>query len=131
MNKYSFLVYPAVALFALAAAVTASAQEVTPDDSATQVWAHTKTRAEVNAELAAARADGSLGKPWAREYNPAATYQTVRNRTEVKAEALAARRTGYTDAMYGEDSGAFYLAHRPVARDAGRVLAAASARPAR
>jgi hypothetical protein len=130
MLKLSCLVYPAVALLSLAAAVSVHAQEITPDDSATQVWAHTKTRAEVLSELAAARADKSLGKAWSREYNPALTYRTVSDRTEVKAEAKAARRSGYTDAMYGEDSGSFYLAHQPVARDASRVLAGAPARRA-
>jgi hypothetical protein len=130
MFKLSCLVYPAVALLSLAAAVSAHAQEITPDDSATQVWVHTKTRAEVVSELAAARADKSLGKPWSREYNPALSYRTVSDRAEVKADAKVARRSGYTDAMYGEDSGAFYLAHQPTVRDASRVLAGVPARPA-
>jgi hypothetical protein len=128
VNKYSFLVYPAIALLSLAAAATAYAQEVMPDDSATQVWTHTKTRAEVQAEVVAARADQSLGKPWSREYNPSTGFKSVRSRDEVRAEAVAARRSGYTDGMYGEDSGAFYLAHLPVARDTSRMLAIAPAR---
>ena len=94
MFKLSCLVYPAVALLSLAAAMTAHAQEITPDDSASQVWVHTETRAEV------------------------------------KAEANVARRSGYTDAMHGEDSGAFYLAHQPTVRDASRVLAGMPARSA-
>jgi hypothetical protein len=130
MFKFSCLVYPAVALLSLAAAVSANAQEIMPDDSATQVWSVTKTRDTVKAEVAAARADGSLGKPWSREYNPAAAVRSARTRDEVKSEAVAARRSGYTEAMYGEDSGAFYLAHRPVTPDASRMLAKGPVRPA-
>ena len=129
MKKLQSAVYPAVAVLALAAAFAARADGdgSGPDNSAAP-WAHTKTRAEVGAELAQARADGSINFTKV-SYNPLALSKSYRTRAEVRAEAVAAHAQGY-EAMFREDSGAFYLAQQPLPRDASRVLAAAPARKA-
>jgi hypothetical protein len=126
MSKLQFAVYPVVAVLALAAAFAAHADGdgSGPDNSAAP-WAHSKTRAEVGAELAQARADGSINFTKVT-YNPLAQSKSYKTRADVRAEAVAARANGY-DAMYREDSGAFYLAQQPQSRDASHVLAAAPA----
>jgi subtilisin family serine protease len=123
MNKLNLLAYPIVALVSLAAAVTAHAESPTPDDTATQVWSITKTRAQVQSELVAARADGSI-KFHSTSYNPLLAARTTRTREEVRAVARAEHAADYNVAMYGEDSGSFYLSRQQRPREAGRLLAA-------
>lgn len=122
MIKLSPFVYPLVAVFSLAAAVAAHAESPTVDDSATQVWSQTKTRAQVQAELLQARADGTT-KVWSISYNPLALAKSLKTRDEVRAEAVAARVSGESVALAGEDSGSFRLAQMRRARDAGQMLA--------
>lgn len=116
--------YPLVTVLALGAAFAAHAESPTPDDSATQVWASTKTRAQVQAELFAARADGST-RVYSISYNPLAVAKSTATREEVKAAVTVARAQGTLDVMTGEDSGSFYLASLQRSREAGRILAQA------
>lgn len=116
--------YPIVTLLALGAAFAAHAESPTPDDSATQVWASTKTRAQVQAELFTARADGTT-KMHSISYNPLAVAKSTATREEVKAAVNVARAQGTLDVLAGEDSGSFYLASLPRSREAGRILAQA------
>ncbi|MBC7941070.1 MAG: DUF4148 domain-containing protein [Chitinophagaceae bacterium] len=121
MNKLQLFVYPAVAVLSLAAAVSAHAESPSIDNSATQVWTQAKTRAQVQAEMLQARADGSL-KVWSSAYNPFQAVKSVRSRDEVRTEAIAARSTRI-DALYGEDSGSFALGQVTPARTAAPVYA--------
>src|SRR5438128_2065977 len=111
MNNLKFAAYPAIVLLSLAAAVSAHAAgslEVTPDGAATQNWTQAKTRAQVQQELAAARADGSINS-WSVAYNPYVNLpRSSVTRAQVTAEAVAARNAGLGQ-MVGEDSGSFYL----------------------
>ena len=85
--------------------------------------ASTKSRADVQAELAQAKRDGSI-KYWSTSYNPLALYKSVKTRDQVVGELQAARSSGELNALTGEDSGSAYLARstRPGA-PAARVLA--------
>jgi hypothetical protein len=127
MNKLNLFAYPAIVVLSLVAAVAAHAESPTVDDSATQVWKQTKTRAQVQAELAQARTDGSI-KFTSITYNPLALAKSEKTRAAVHAEVLAERAANYAAAMYGEDSGSFYLAQAKPVREAGRMLAGASAK---
>lgn len=100
MSKLTF-----ITAVAIAAAGSAWADDITIDHS---VFVSTKSRAEVKAELAQARADGSLAALTA-DYIPAQRYASVLTRQEVLAE-LRVNRDGFAKAMTAEDSGAFYLA---------------------
>lgn len=115
-------VYPVVTALALAAAFSAHAESPTPDDSATQVWSSTKTRAQVQAELFQARKDGTT-RMYSISYNPLALAKSTATREEVKAAVNVARAQGTLDVMTGEDSGSFYLASLPQNREAARILA--------
>lgn len=123
MSKLSLLTYPAIALLSLAAAGAAFADDITPDTTATQVFTTTKTRAQVQAELFAARADGSI-KVWSTSYNPLALAKSEKTREQVMAELRAERDADYAATWYGEDSGSFALARTLPARVAGPVYAA-------
>ena len=126
-NKLHLIAYPAIAALSLVAAFAAHADSITPDDSTTQVWAHTKTRDQVKAEFFQARADGSM-KVWSSSYNPLLTApKSEKSRAEVRAEVVAERAAQISDygtRLYGEDSGSFYLSSRPIGRDASRIVAA-------
>jgi hypothetical protein len=108
MKKLSLLAYPLVALMSLAAVGVAFAEDGTVDNTARTVFAHPKTRAQVQQELAQARADGTINL-WKTWYNPYAGTQSVRSRDEVKAEGREAVRSGSDRTWYGEDSGSFAL----------------------
>jgi hypothetical protein len=71
----------------------------------------TKSRAEVQAELAAYKQAGV--NPWSMQYNPLRSFKSASTREAVVAEYLASRNE--VKALNGEDSGSVYLAqHRPV-----------------
>ena len=125
MNKLIRLAYPLVAMLSLAAAVTAHAESPTRDDGGTQVWAATKTRAQVQSELVQARADGTT-KVYSISYNPLTLAKSTVTREEVRAQARVERATNLAAQYYGEDSGSFYLAQHPAAADASRTLAKAA-----
>jgi hypothetical protein len=122
MNKFTLLSYPLVTLIALFSAGAALADSPTPDDSASQVWAQTKTRSAVQAELMQARADGSI-KMTSISYNPLAVAQSVKTREAVRAEMFAARASGEAAAIVGEDSGSAYLARAMPQTDKAHLLA--------
>lgn len=65
-----------------------------------------KTRAEVNAELAAYKAAGV--NPWATSYQPLKYFRSATSREAVVADYLASRNE--VRALTSEDSGAAYLA---------------------
>jgi|GEM_PF-3424198 len=122
MNKINRHIYPAIALLSLAAAFSAHAESPTPDDSATQLWTLTKTRAQVQAELVQARGDGTLNF-YAEAYNPPIVARITLTRAEVLARTRVERATNPFEPMYGEDSGSFYMSQHPAAGEAGRTLA--------
>jgi hypothetical protein len=113
MNRTSALVLAAAAL----AATASYADDITVD---TASFVGTRSRAEVQAELAQFKQSGP--NVWATSYNQLAQFQPQRTRGEVKAEFLAAR--AQVQALGAEDSGSSYLARNRAARaDATRVAA--------
>ena len=96
-----------VVALALAAAGAAYADDPTIDPYATAV--STRTRADVQAELAQARRDGS-SNVFSIGYNPLTMTQPVKTRTRVLRELDTAQASGQLRAFGGEDSGSAYLA---------------------
>jgi hypothetical protein len=96
-----------VIALALAAAGAAYADDPTLDTYSTSV--STKTRAEVQAELAQAKRDGSI-KAWSISYNPLALMKPVKTRNEVVAELEAAQASGELRALNSEVGDTAYLA---------------------
>ena len=131
MKTLTRLAYPLIVVASLAAASVAFAAppafvehgDVTIDNSPTQVFANPKTRAQVQAELVQARADGSADA-WSYTYNPLALAKSLKTRAEVRASVDAQ----YDRAMYGEDSGSFALSRVPAVRQAPAVYAATTVR---
>lgn len=78
------------------------------------------TRAQVQAELAQARRDGSM-RVWSTSYNHMAAAKSLKSRAEVQAELRGADRSAAAS-MLGEDSGSFALSRQPV-RGATTVVA--------
>ena len=124
-SQLSFIVYPAIVVLSLAAAVTAHAESPTVDESASQSWSQTKTRDQVHAELLQARANGTT-KVWSISYNPLQQAKSLKSRDEVRAELLAQRASDAGNPLVGEDSGSFYLAQQKPARAVSPVLAQSS-----
>ena len=113
MNK--LIIIAAVSMASLAslasvAVTSAWAGEATPDTTASQTFKVTKTRAAVIAELAQARADGSMAE-WTTEYSAPCTVVASITREEVKA-AMRVNRDAGLAAVLGEDSGSFYLSQQ-------------------
>lgn len=100
----------------IAASGAAFAQEATYDYP--QPVVSTKTRAQVQSELFAARADGS-SKVWSISYNPLALAKSERSRDSVKAESGSAM----AHAVIAEDSGSFLLSRQQPSRAAAAVFA--------
>ena len=130
MNTRSTFAYSLVAAVSIAAAGAAYADDPTRDDSATQVWSQTKSRAQVQSELDQARADGTI-KVWSSSYNPLALAKSLTSRDALRADAKAARSNGDVVALLGEDSGSFRLAQTRQSRDATQLLAAGKTAPTR
>lgn len=101
------------------AGAPAFAQEATYEYP--QVATSNVTRAQVQAELAQARADGSM-KVWSTTYNHIAAAKSVKSRADVRAELLGSDRAALA-ATTGEDSGSFAMS-RQTARGASTLLAA-------
>jgi vacuolar-type H+-ATPase catalytic subunit A/Vma1 len=94
----------AIALIAAAAAAgNAFADDITID---TNTFASSRTRAEVQAELAQYKSSGV--NPWSIAYNPLRSFRSTVTRAQVVGEYLAFR--DQVAAMTGEDSGSSYLA---------------------
>lgn len=100
-----------IAALAVGSATT-RAQEATPDHP--QASTSTLTRAEVMADLARAKRDGSLAV-YSGLYNPLAAARSLKTRAEVRAELLAAGRDDVA-ALHGEDSGSFALSRAATSR---------------
>jgi hypothetical protein len=114
---------PILLALALVAAGAALAESPTPDHTASHVFAHPKTRAQVQAELKQARADGSI-KVWSTQYNPLTVAKSTLSRAEVQAAVEAARASGELGVYAAEDSGSTYLARAGQPASAGAVFAA-------
>ena len=87
------------------AALGAHADEADGSQFAVQ-FNGTKTRAEVQAELATYQKAGV--NPWSIAYSPLKSFKSAKTRAQVTAEYLADRDA--VAAMNGEDSGSAYLA---------------------
>jgi hypothetical protein len=112
----------ALASLMMAAAGAAFADDITPDHSADV--SSVKTRAQVQAELAQAKADGSI-KVWSTTYNPLTKFQSTKTRQQVVAELQAAREDGEYATLNSEDSGSLQVAHAPRAKSVSPTLAQA------
>lgn len=86
---------------------------------ANDAFTSTRTRAEVQAELASYRQAGV--NPWSTSYNPLRSFRGTATREAVVAEYLASR--GEVRALTGEDSGSHYLAQRQLPAGDGTVIA--------
>lgn len=107
--------FAAIAL-TLAASGAAWAQEATYEYP--QAVTAGKSRSQVQDELVAARADGSI-KAYSKSYNPLAMAKSELSRAQVKNEA----KTALAVALVGEDSGSFALSHPQRTREAAPVYA--------
>lgn len=97
----------AVASLMLVAAGTAFADDITPDTY--NAVPSVKTREQVQAELAQAKADGSI-KVWSTTYNQFSNVRSVKTRDQVVAELKAAQASGEYAVLNSEDSGSAVLA---------------------
>ncbi len=97
--------YPVIVALSLGAAFAAhAAGEITPDDTATQVWSVTKTRDQVKSELVAARGQGLL-KTYGEVEAVTPAPKSRLSREEVRAQMSVERAQGNLNWMYGEDTG--------------------------
>ncbi len=125
MKKLSFIAYPAIVAISMLAAVSAHAQSESMNLTPTGPSAGGLTRAEVQAELFKARADGSL-KVTASNFSPLLEAgPSQRTRAEVRAEAIEANRSNYAARWYGDDSGSIAMGQRDESVAAQPVLAKA------
>jgi hypothetical protein len=106
----------------LVTAGAALAESPTPDNTASHVFAHPKTRAQVQAELKQARADGSI-KVWSTQYNPLTVAKSTMSRADVQAAVETARASGELSIYAAEDSGSTYLARAGQPKPADAVFA--------
>jgi polyisoprenoid-binding protein YceI len=104
MNRIASL---AALAFAVAAG-SAFADDITIDPVQHQSL---KSRTEVQAELA--QYQKARVNPWSTSYNQFSQSKSLRDRADVRAEAVASVQSGETAALTGEDSGSAYLAKRP------------------
>jgi hypothetical protein len=114
MNRKTF----SLASLVLASAFTASAFAETPT-IVTEPFVSTKTRAEVQAELAAYKQAGV--NPWSTQYNPLRGFRSAATRESVTAEYIASRDV--VRALGSEDSGSSYLAQQRSPAPASSVVA--------
>jgi hypothetical protein len=124
--KLQQFAYPVIVALSLGAAFAAHA-EATPDDYAKQVWSQTKSRAQVRAELDAARADGTLDTH-SYSYNPWAKTQGQLTREEVRAQLRVDRELHGATTLMVEGSGYPAEVAPVVARSAGSQVVANKAR---
>jgi hypothetical protein len=104
MNRITALI--AVAITSLSGAAFAGTGLAGDISIETEPFVSTKSSAEVRAELDAFKMSGI--DPWARNYNPLASFVSNKTRTQVTAEYIAGRDA--VAALHGEDSGSRYLA---------------------
>jgi hypothetical protein len=116
MNTKSII---AVAAFAALASGATFAQEADPAGQFAQQVQSTKTRADVQAELAAYKQAGV--NPWSTSYNPTREFQSTKTRAQVQSEFIADRAS--VAALTSEDSGSAYLSQNGVRSVADTTLA--------
>lgn len=122
MKKLQFVVYPAVAVLALAASLSSEAAPGSGCEADPPVrWAGTTTRTQVNPQLLQARSGGTLGF-YSQGDHPLPVTAATRSRSEVRAEAIAARDAGY-DGQFREGSSGLHFAERRAPADNRRILA--------
>jgi len=125
MNKVNTIVYPAVVALSLLSAFAVHAENPSIDDSATQQWAVTMSRAEVRQEMLAARGRGDMTEAHEQQ-GPVFAAAPAKTRAQVRAEAITAHFGDYAATWYGEDSGSFALGQvRPTREAAPRYAGAA------
>ena len=113
----------ALSALALAAfAGSALADDITIDP---HQFVSTKTRAEVQAELAAFQASGV--DPWSMTYEPLQSFRSTASRGDVVADYLRSRDQVHE--LTGEDSGSAYLAQAHGAGIPVRTLAGTPVNP--
>lgn len=112
MNRISALIVAAAAL----AATASYAGDITID---TTPFSASRSRAEVQAELAQFKAAGP--NVWSTQYNQLAQFVPQRSRAAVRAEYLASR--AQVAAFTAEDSGSAWLARGRTAHAGTRVAA--------
>ena len=100
----------AIAALGFATLTSAHAQEATPDYP--QAVSSDVTRAQVQAELAQAKRDGTM-RVWSTQYNHIAAAKSLKTRAEVQAELLGSDRA-LMAAISSEDGGSFAFANRPL-----------------
>lgn len=112
MNRLSALIVAAAAL----AGTASYAGDITVD---TTPFTASRTRAEVQTELAQFRQAGT--SVWSTQYNQLAQFAPQRSRADVQAEYLASR--AQVAAFTAEDSGSAWLARGRTVHAATRVAA--------
>ena len=101
----------ALSSLVLAAAFAGSAFAESPNAGVrNDQFTSSRTRADVNAELAAYKQSGV--NPWSTQYNPLRSFKSTATRADVTAAYLATRDE--VAALNSEDSGSAYLAHARV-----------------
>jgi hypothetical protein len=101
----------ALSSLVLAAAFAGNAFAESPNAGVVDhAFVSSKTRADVQAELAAYKKSGV--NPWSIQYNPLRSFQSTATRADVTAEYLASRDEVH--ALNSEDSGSAYLAQARV-----------------
>jgi hypothetical protein len=108
----------AISSVLLVSAFAGSAFAETPN-FANDPFASSKSRAEVQAELAAFRQSGV--DPWSTQYSVQRAFTSTKTRDQVVGEYLASREE--VNALNGEHSGSAYLAQLRANRDASSTLA--------
>jgi len=116
MHSNAFYAVAAAAAFAAFASTAAHADDITIDNTPFQ---STRTRAEVQAELAQFKQSGV--NPWANNYNQLAHFHSGKTRAEVQAEYRAERNQ--VAVMNAEDSGSAYLSQLAAVRKSDTTLA--------
>lgn len=104
----------------LAAGFAGSVLAETPNAVPETPFVATKSRADVQAELAAYQAAGV--NPWSISYNPLRSFHSATTREAVTAQYVASR--DQVHAFTGEDSGSQWLSTAGQRAPAGRFLAA-------
>jgi hypothetical protein len=106
-----------IAIAIIAASAAAAGSAFAEDyNSHNPVFEGSRTRSEVQAELAQFKQSGK--NPWSNRYNPLAEFRSDKTRAQVVGEYIAARDR--VAAFTGEDSGSAYLARNGAAVDSQR-----------
>lgn len=112
---------------AVLAGFLGSAQAESPTPDPTTHMASTRTRADVVAEVHAARSSGQLAQASAEDSGSFEVSRLAgvagKTRAEVRAEVLAALASGELQVVSSEDSGSFHFARQTARPDGVRMAA--------